>query len=70
MLSRCYLTFKEGVQHSLLDLGVLYHVDSCLGENELSRPRFETIPVVLNDWDAVLHKHNNSTVSGFMMYLL
>lgn len=51
------LTFKEGVQNSLFDLGFLYHVGGCLGEDELSWPWFETIPIVFNDGDAVLQKH-------------
>lgn len=51
------LTFEEGVQNSLFDLGFLYHIGGCLGEDELSWPWFETIPVVFNDGDAVLQKH-------------
>lgn len=51
------LTFERGVQHSLFDLGFLYHIGSCLGEDELSWPWFETIPIVFNYRDAVLQKH-------------
>lgn len=51
------LTFEEGVQNSLFDLGFLYYIGGCLGEDELSWPWFETIPVVFNDGDAVLQKH-------------
>lgn len=51
------LTFERRVQNSLFDLGVLDHVGSRLGEDELPRPRFETIPVIFNHWDTVLQKH-------------
>ncbi len=51
------LTFESGVQHSLFDLGFVYHIGSRLREDELPRPRFETIPIVFNDGDAVLQKH-------------
>lgn len=48
------LTFERGIQHSLFDLGFLYDIGSSLGENELSRPWLETIPVIFNHRDAVL----------------
>lgn len=51
------LTFEGGVQHPLFDLGFLYHIRSRLGEDELSWPWFETIPVIFNDRDAVLQEH-------------
>lgn len=50
------LTFERRVQNSLFDLGLLDHVGSRLGEDELPRPRFETIPVIFNHRDAVLQK--------------
>lgn len=51
------LTFESGVQHSLFDLGFLYHIGSCLGEDELPWPWFETIPIIFNNRDAVLQRH-------------
>lgn len=50
------LTFERRVQNSLFDLGLLDHVGSRLGEDELPRPRFETVPVIFNHRDAVLQK--------------
>lgn len=51
------LTFEEGVQNPLLDLGLLHHVGGRLSEDELARSGFEAVPVVFDDGDAVLHEH-------------
>lgn len=48
------LTFKDGVQDSLFDLGFFYHIGSHLGEDELPWSRFKTIPVVFDNRHAVL----------------
>lgn len=58
----CALTFERGVQHLLFDLGFLYHIGSCLGEDELSWPWLETIPVVLNYRHAILHAEYNTSL--------
>lgn len=50
------LTFKEGVQDSLFDLGFFYHIGSRLGEDELSWSRFKTIPIVLNNRHTILQQ--------------
>lgn len=50
------LTFKDGVQDSLFDLGFFYHIGSHLGEDELPWSRFKTIPVVFDNRHAVLKK--------------
>lgn len=54
------LTFEEGVQNPLLDLGLLHHVGSRLSEDELPCSGFETVPVVFNDGHAVLHKYGTT----------
>lgn len=54
------LTFEEGVQNPLLDLGLLHHVGSRLSEDELPSSGFESVPVVFNDGRAVLHRHGTS----------
>lgn len=53
---RAVLTFKEGVQDSLFDLGFFYHIGSRMGEDKLSWSRFKTIPIVLNNWHTVLQQ--------------
>lgn len=50
------LTFKDGVQDSLFDLGFFYHIGSHLGEDELPWSRFKTVPVVFDNRHAVLKK--------------
>lgn len=50
------LTFQDGVQDSLFDLGVFYHIGSHLSEDELPWSRFKAVPVVFDYRHGVLKK--------------
>lgn len=63
------LTFKRGIQHSLFDLGFLYHIGSCLGEDELSWSWFKTIPIIFNHRDTVLQQHRIQHSEGGLMWV-
>lgn len=61
------LTFKEGVQDSLFDLGFFYHVGSRLGEDKLPWSRFKTVPIVLNNRHAVLQQDRSHLSVLYLM---
>lgn len=71
------LTFQDGVQDSLLDLGLIDHIGSHLSEDELPCSRFKTVPVVFDHRHAVLKKkithlsdyvEFDPTLSSFRVY--
>lgn len=55
-----FLTFQDGVQDPLFNLGFVSHIGSHLGEDELPRSRFKAIPVVFDNWHAVLERQMTS----------
>lgn len=63
------LTFKDGVQDSLLDLGFFCHIGSHLSEDELSWCRFKTVPVVFDNRHAVL-KEQIAQISQIVLRLI